>query len=128
MCHQHADGSDASDLVDYLSSIFMFEVEMTVDAEKAAERHEHRTGCLTETDDFERDGYTLTRTIIRPVKSPVLGIFLQPSLCGLDCHSCEDAFEEEVDAISDLRKKEQKGEADIQVYVSEHRTVDIRAW
>jgi len=77
------------------------------------------------TDVFERDGYSTTRTIIRPSspRSPVLSIFSRPSspvpasitrpssplgtnLANLNCMGSGDAFEEGLDFILQQREND----------------------
>ena len=57
------------------------------DAAKLADNRKCAEEYIRGYDDFGHDGYTFTRA--RPADegagTPILGIFLQPSLCGLNC-------------------------------------------
>ncbi|CAA7260444.1 unnamed protein product [Cyclocybe aegerita] len=111
---------------------------------------------MLSTDVFEHDGYTTTRTIIRPtpVRSNILTLVTRPSLedlkspsraasipvlrrlRSLNCISTVDAFEEEIDFIQAEREKQIAGlnaglkirvEQDCNVYVEERWREGIQA-
>ncbi|KAF8161455.1 hypothetical protein B0H34DRAFT_673390 [Crassisporium funariophilum] len=94
------------------------------------------------TDVFEKDGYTTTRTIIRPhsPRSPLLALFSRPSSPGmmisrpssplgrrlgsLNCMGSTDAFEEELDFIQQKRERELAGVDDgLRVRIAKERSV-----
>lgn len=103
----------------------------------------HKTDTQS-TDVFERDGYTTTRTIIRPgsPRSPLSSIFSRPSspvpgsttsrpssplgtnFANLNCMGSTDAFEEGLDFILQQREKDLTGiTQEIKVNVTQDQTV-----
>ncbi|KIK02457.1 hypothetical protein K443DRAFT_96795 [Laccaria amethystina LaAM-08-1] len=112
-----------------------------LDREKRGCIARHENDTIYCTDVFERDGYTTTRTIIRPhvpvsifsrSSSPV-SIPSRPSspigFSTLNCIGSTDAFEEEVEYLTTLRQMELNGENPgirVRVQQESHVTIEER--
>ncbi|EDR00533.1 uncharacterized protein LACBIDRAFT_313246 [Laccaria bicolor S238N-H82] len=112
-----------------------------LDREKRGCIARHENDTIYCTDVFERDGYTTTRTIIRPhvpvsifsrSSSPV-SVPSRPSspikFSTLSCIGSTDAFEEEVEHLTTLREMELNGENPgiiVRVQQESHVTVEER--